>query len=390
MMWRRRRAVTLAPMTRPPRSDLLLALGLAALSLLQVTVIYPIASTAAGVLVALATTLPVAWRRTNPAVATVVSSLAWVIPTDGYLFVGYVVAFVLYYSLAAHVGPSRTVLQVAALGVASSAIRGDVAGEYFGVLPAVVLPTITGRVVRRLREQAERLAELTVHLEHERERAEQAAVVEERGRIARELHDVVAHGVSVIAIQADAAEAALDRDPELARTPLRTIRGSAKQALEEMRRLLDVLREDGDGGELLPQPGLGQVRELVEHARGAGVEVTLAVDGEPRPLAPGLDLSAYRIVQEGLTNVRKHAAGAPARVTVTWAPRELALEVSDAGPGGAPVKTQPTSSAGTGGGGHGLVGMRERVRLHGGELHAGPAPDGGFAVRARLPIGDRA
>ena len=374
-------------MRRPPRNDLLLALGLAALCLLQVTLIYPIASTPVGVLVALAIPLPLAWRRVHPVGAALATSLAWLIPTDGYLFLGYLVAFIAFYSLAAHVGPARTVLPVAAagilLGVASNALRGDVAGEYFGALPAVVLPTITGRVVRRLREQAERLAELTVHLEHERERAEQAAVAEERGRIARELHDVVAHGVSVIAIQADAAEAALDRDPELARTPLRTIRASAKEAMEEMRRLLDVLREDGDGGELLPQPGLGQVPDLVEHARGAGVEVTLAVDGEPRPLAPGLDLSAYRIVQEGLTNVRKHAAGAPARVTVTWAPRELALEVTDAGPGG-----------GVGGNsintGHGLLGMRERVRLHGGELQAGPAPDGGFAVRARLPIEERA
>jgi signal transduction histidine kinase len=377
-------SVTLAAVPRPPRTDLLLALGLAALCLLQVTVVYPIASTGVGVLVALATTLPVAWRRTNPVAATVAASLAWVIPTDGYLFVGYVVAFLLYYSLAAYIGPARTVVAVAAVGVVlsvlSAAIRDDVVGEYFGALPAVVLPTITGRVVRRLREDADRLAELTVHLERERERAEHAAVAEERGRIARELHDVVAHGVSVIAIQADAAEAALDRDPELARTPLRTIRSSAKQAMEEMRRLLDVLREDGDGGELLPQPGFGQVGELVEHARGAGVDVTLAVDGEPRPLAPGLDLSAYRIVQEGLTNVRKHAAGAPARVTVKWAPHELALEVRDSGPGG----------GSNGSGGHGLVGMRERVRMHGGELHAGPVPEGGFAVRARLPIEERA
>jgi signal transduction histidine kinase len=377
-------SVTLAAVPRPPRTDLLLALGLAALCLLQVTVVYPIASTGVGVLVALATTLPVAWRRTNPVAATVAASLAWVIPTDGYLFVGYVVAFLLYYSLAAYIGPARTVVAVAAVGVVlsvlSAAIRDDVVGEYFGALPAVVLPTITGRVVRRLREDADRLAELTVHLERERERAEHAAVAEERGRIARELHDVVAHGVSVIAIQADAAEAALDRDPELARTPLRTIRSSAKQAMEEMRRLLDVLREDGDGGELLPQPGFGQVGELVEHARGAGVDVTLAVDGEPRPLAPGLDLSAYRIVQEGLTNVRKHAAGAPARVTVKWAPHELALEVRDSGPGG----------GSNGSGGHGLVGMRERVRIHGGELHAGPVPEGGFAVRARLPIEERA
>jgi signal transduction histidine kinase len=110
------------------------------------------------------------------------------------------------------------------------------------------------------------------------------------------------------------------------------------------------------------------------------VDVTLAVDGEPRPLSPGLDLSAYRIVQEGLTNVRKHAAGAPARVTVTWAPRELALEVRDDG---------PRAAAPNGSSGHGLVGMRERVRMHGGELHAGPAADGGFAVRARLPLGER-
>jgi signal transduction histidine kinase len=379
--------VTLAAVPRPPRTDLLLALGLAALCLLQVTVVYPIASTGVGVLVALATTLPLAWRRTNPVAATVATSLAWVIPTDGYLFVGYVVAFLQYYSLAAYVGPARTVVAVAALGVAlsvvSSVMRDDITGEYFGALPAVVLPAITGRVVRRLREDAGRLAELTLHLERERERAEHAAVAEERGRIARELHDVVAHGVSVIAIQADAAEAALDRDPELARTPLRTIRRSAKEAMEEMRRLLDVLREDGDGGELLPQPGLGLLPELVEHARGAGVDVTLAVDGEPRPLAPGLDLSAYRIVQEGLTNVRKHAAGAPARVTVTWAPRELGLEVRDAGAGG-------DAHAINGTGGHGLVGMRERVRVHGGELHAGPEPDGGFAVRARLPTEERA
>jgi signal transduction histidine kinase len=142
-----------------------------------------------------------------------------------------------------------------------------------------------------------------------------------------------------------------------------------------------VLREDGDGGELAPQPGLGQLGELVEHARGAGVDVTLAIDGEPRAVAPGLDLSAYRIVQEGLTNVRKHAAGAPAHVRVTWAPRELALEVRDDGAGGGDITPN--------GSGHGLVGMRERVRLHGGELRAGPVDGGGFAVRARLPLEER-
>jgi len=210
------------------------------------------------------------------------------------------------------------------------------------------------------------------------EDARRLAVADERARIARELHDVVAHGISVIAIQADAAEAALNRNPRLAREPLRTIRSSAKEALEEMRHLLGVLREDGDGGEIAPQPGLGQLAELIEHARGAGVEVELETAGEPRALAPGLDLSAYRIVQEALTNVRKHAAGAPVTVTLGWAPAVLVLEVRDGGPGPNGPNGAP--------GGHGLVGMRERVRIHGGRLQTGAATAGGFEVVAELPL----
>jgi signal transduction histidine kinase len=367
-------------MSRPPRADLLLALALAIPSLVQVTAVTSIASPLVGVLVALGSTLPIAWRRVHPIAAALVATAVWLVPTDGYLYLGYVAAFILYYSLAAHVAGWRPVVAVAALGTAASivsaAVRSEIAGEYFGALPAVIIPVVVGRVVRRLREQARRLEELTVHLEHERELAERSAVTDERARIARELHDVVAHGVSVIAIQADAAEAALDRDPELARAPLATIRRSARQALEEMRHLLGVLREDGDGGELAPQPGLAQLEELVEHARAAGVAVRLEVTGTPRELPPGLDLSAYRIVQEALTNVRKHAGGAGATVRVGWQPRTLALEVRDGG----------RAATNGHGGGHGLVGMRERVRLHGGELHAGPADGGGFAVSARLPL----
>ena len=387
-MSRARRWVTLAGVSRPPRTDLLLALGLAALCLLQVTVVHPIASPAVGVLVALATTLPVAWRRTHPVAAALAGSLAWVIPTDGYLFLGYVIAFLLYYSLAAHVGPSRTVIAVAALGVAlsiaSAAVRSEITGEYFGALPAVVLPAAVGRVVRRLREQTEQLAELTVHLERERERAEHAAVAEERGRIARELHDVVAHGVE------------RDRDPGRRRggrarprpgaragAAARRSARSAKEALEEMRRLLDVLREDGDGGELAPQPGLGQLGELVEHARGAGVDVTLAVDGRAAAVAPGLDLSAYRIVQEGLTNVRKHAAGAPARVRVTWAPRELALEVRRrrSRPPGRRRRAAPAATASSA--------CASACACTAASCTRGPVTGGGFAVRARLPLEER-
>ncbi|HEU4657185.1 MAG TPA: sensor histidine kinase [Capillimicrobium sp.] len=361
------------------RTDVLLAIALGVASLAQVLWIYPIASPAVGVLVAVGSSAPLAVRRTHPVAAALVVCAAWLVPTDGYLFLGYVMAFVLFYSVAVYVDDLRVVVAVTALGVAdaivATALQGAVAGEYFGAVSSVAAPAVVGRFVRRHRVQARRLEELTVHLERERERGARAAVAEERARIARELHDVVAHGVSVIAIQSDAAEAALERDPALARTPLQTIRGSAREAMAEMRRLLGVLHDDGDGAELAPQPGLAQLEALVERARQAGVPVELRVDGEPRPLAASADLSAYRIVQEALTNVRKHAPGAAATVEVLWRDGALELRVTDDGPGGTPAD-----------GGHGLIGMRERVRLHGGELVAGPRPEGGFAVHARLPM----
>ena len=176
-------------------------------------------------------------------------------------------------------------------------------------MTAVVLPVLAGRLVRHHRAQTHQLQQLTAELEHERERTAQMAVAEERARIARELHDVVAHGLSVIAIQADGAEAALEKDPELARKPLQAIRRSAEEALGEMRRLLGVLREADTDADLAPQPGLAQLPALVERARAAGLPVTLHVEGTPRPLHASLDLSAFRIVQEALTNVHKHAAG---------------------------------------------------------------------------------
>ena len=219
--------------------------------------------------------------------------------------------------------------------------------------------------MRRLREQTAQLAELTVHLERERERAEHAAVAEERGRIARELHDVVAHGVSVIAIQADAAEAALDRDPELARAPLRTIRGSAQA--RRWRRCAGCsgcCARTTTAASCAPQPGLGAARRARRaRARGRACDVTLAVDGEPRPLAPGLDLSAYRIVQEALTNVRKHAAGAPARVRV---------DVGAATSSRSRSATTARAARRQRRRGTGSSACASASRLHGGELHAGP------------------
>ena len=363
----------------PRRADALLAAALAVPAVVQMLVA-PIAPLGVALAIALLSTVPVAWRRARPAPAAAIGLAPGLVPTGAsYVIVGYAAILILLYSAAAYEPDTRRVVAVAAFGVAvalvGSALNDEVLGEYVGAVAVVVFPAIAGRVVRRHREQERRLEELTRHLEHERERASHAAVAEERARIARELHDVVAHGVSVIAIQSDAAEAALDRDPALAREPLRTIRGSATEALGEMRRLLEVLREDGEDSELEPQPGLAQLPALLERAGESG-PVTLEVEGEPRPLPASVDLSAYRILQEALTNVRKHAGGAAATVRLGWRAGALEIAVRDAGAG----------ADGMDGGGHGLVGMRERVRLHGGELRTGPAPGGGFEVTAVLPL----
>src|SRR3954447_16631902 len=354
--------------------DRLLALALAVPSVVQVLV-QPIASRPVGVLIALGSTLPIAWRTTHPAAAALAGSAVWLIPSDGYVMLGYVAAFVLYYSLAAHVASTRRVALVVAAGVACSVAgsveHGAVVGEYFVALSAVVAPALVGRIVRRQRRQAARLADLAHQLDLERERGMRAAVAEERARIARELHDVVAHGLSVIAIQSDAAEAALDHDPALAREPLRTIRATSTEAMAEMRRLLGVLRADGAAADLDPQPGLVQLAALVERVAASGVPVTVEGRGEPRSMPASVDLSAYRIVQEALTNVGKHAAGAAADVRLTWLPDALSLEVRDHGANGNAAHAVNSNGNGNGGG-HGLLGMRERVRMLGGELHTGP------------------
>jgi signal transduction histidine kinase len=336
---------------------------------------------ALAIAIALGVTLPIALRRTRPILAAFLGTLPWFIPTDGYVIVGYVAVFVLFYSVAAYVPSFARVALIAtytvAVGLFGAWRNDEHTGEYVGAVTAVLLPVLAGRLVRHHRRQTQQLEQLTAELEHERERSAQMAVAEERARIARELHDVVAHGLSVIAIQADGAEAALDKDPELARRPLKAIRRSAEDSLGEMRRLLGVLREDGAGADLAPQPGLAQLPALVERAHAAGMPVTLHVEGTPRPLPASLDLSAFRIVQEALTNVHKHAAGAPASVWVTWRREALGLRVRDSGKG---------SPAHVNGEGHGLVGMRERVKLHGGEMSAGPLSGGGFQVMARIPL----
>ncbi|MCP3818703.1 sensor histidine kinase [Streptomyces sp. A3M-1-3] len=210
----------------------------------------------------------------------------------------------------------------------------------------------------------------------EREAAEKRRVGEERLRIARELHDVLAHSISVINVQAGVGLALLDTDPEQARTALTTIKSASKEALGEVRQVLDTLRTPGDAPRA-PAPGLDRLPELVEQAAGAGLTVDVETYGEPTAVPPGADLAAFRIVQEALTNVVRHSGSRTAKVRIGWAPDGLELRVDDEG---------PATGGDAGGSGNGLVGMRERAAAPGGTIEAGPRRDGGFRVLARLPL----
>jgi signal transduction histidine kinase len=241
---------------------------------------------------------------------------------------------------------------------------------------------VLGENVRNRRERLVELEERAIAAETAREQEARRAVAAERTRIARELHDVVAHSVSVMVVQAGAARRVLGRDPEAATESLCSIEEIGRQSLTEMRRLLGVLRrEDDQSFGRAPQPSVAGVDALVASTREAGLDVELVVEGEPRPLPPGVDLSAYRIVQEALTNTLKHAGPAKARVRIRYGDGDLQLEVTDDGRG--VLRTDGT-------GGHGLVGMRERVSLYGGELTTGNRPGGGYVVRARLPLASAA
>ncbi len=243
-------------------------------------------------------------------------------------------------------------------------------------LVAVGLALAVGLYVRARADYISGLHERAERLERERELLAQQAVAEERVRIARELHDVVAHSVSLMVVQAQAA-AATGTEPQ--REALRQVADLGRGALSEMHRMLGLLRlHTGGAPERAPQPGVGEIRTLVDGTRAAGLETRLTVAGAPRPLPAGVDLSAYRIVQEALTNAIRHGGANRASVTLAYSPASLEVTVLDDGTGGGAPGTGP---------GHGLIGMRERVALFGGELETGPRRDGdGYRVRALLPL----
>ena len=239
-----------------------------------------------------------------------------------------------------------------------------------------------GPVRPQLPGYAARLEQRTAELEQAREALARQAVTEERLRLARELHDVVAHAMSVIAVQSGVGAHVADSRPGEVGKALAAIEATSRAALTELRRLLGVLRQDGEPqASLTPAPGLANLEGLLAEVAEAGLAVRLRVEGAPSPLPAGVDLSAYRIVQEALTNVVKHAGPAHAQVTIRYRDQEVAVEVIDDGPGVAAV-----AADGRRGTGHGLIGMVERVAAFGGDLEVGPRPGGGSGVAARLPL----
>jgi signal transduction histidine kinase len=324
-------------------------------------------------------TLPLAWRRRAPlTVATVVmgalvfESLAvGSAPTPDSQLIGWLLAF---YCVAAH-GTRVSAFVGGAFSLAAGLVW--IGFDDF-LFPVVVFggAWCAGRLVRQRQLYALALEERAAALEREREANARTAAAEERARIARELHDILSHSVSVMVVQAGAERLALTNPQASTSDALEAIEKTGRQALAEIRRLLGMLGADGEPPAHSPQPTLAELGALVSQVREAGLQVDLRIEGQPTPVPPGVALSAYRIVQEALTNVLKHAGPARAWVLVRYGIRGLELEISDDGCGpGAPAN-----------GGHGLVGMRERVALYGGNFDAGARDGGGFVVRAQLPL----
>jgi signal transduction histidine kinase len=326
--------------------------------------------------VALTITAPIAVRRRYPTL--VGSGVPVLAALDHDLWdaqsISYPIAtYCALYALTVWTPPRRFgygVALVMAVWLGFSLRGGDLSntGVTFAVVTAIVI-----LLVRRVVGERERRAQLA---ERERDVAAREAVVEERARIARELHDAIAHNVSMMVVQAGAERRVIDQERGSTKEVLETIERIGRDALTEMRRLVGMLRSDR-ADELAPQPGLSDLPTLLAQVHEAGLPVELELEGEPRQLPVGIELSAYRIIQEALTNALKHAGQAHAVVRVRYGAESLELKIIDDGPGG-PARVAS--------GGHGLAGMRERVALYGGRLDAGRRPSGGFAVRVLLPV----
>jgi len=333
-------------------------------------------------------TVPLAWRRTYPSLVLVLIASAFGLKillgiNTSVAAIGLLIGM---YSVAVY-GSGRLrvfFLALAGLGFIAGFVVFAITGNPRSF--ALSVPSLAhaaawllGDYLRTRRAYIAQLEERAARLERERDQDRQLAADEERSRIARELHDVVAHDVSVIAIQAGAARTIQASQPQAAVQALGLIETTARRTLVELSQLLGVLRKgNGVGADRNPQPGIDQVPLLVNELRSAGLAVEVTTNGEPRPLPPAVDLSAYRILQEATTNVLKHARAKHVQIRIAYRPNDIVLFIRDDGVG--------KRAASTGASGHGLIGMRERVSLFGGKLRTSALPTGGFVVAARLPI----
>jgi signal transduction histidine kinase len=330
--------------------------------------------------------VPFVFHRRYPVAAIAVASGALILYAVGrYSAYPGIPIFVLVAGISLH-STRRRALLAAGLGAVAISVgvwlqpeNVATASTWVASLLAVAVAWLWGENLRNRRARWAAMEERARRLEAEREERDRQAVTDERLRIARELHDVVAHSMSVIAVQSGVANHVIDSRPAQARQALATIEATSRSALVELRRLLGVLRQGDDPvASLEPNPGMAEIGRLADQIRSAGVKVELKIEGEPGDLPPGVDLSAFRIAQEGLTNVLRHGGGV-ARVLVRYSPGAVAVEIADDGRAGA---ADEAPAEGTG---HGLIGMRERVAVFGGELTAGPVPGGGYRMAARLP-----
>ena len=373
---------------RSPRLDVAIALVLFVVGLLEIDASPAQRGTlAAGAVPLAGVCAAFAIRRRLPAVAAglflaaLIPQRLWLTPPDE-LFVPFLGLLLIPYAAGAYGGPRTGVAATAACVAVVLIVALDtddlLIGDFLFPSLFVVASFFAGRTVRSRTHLAAELHEAAVRAEEEHRTETLRAVAAERRRIAREMHDIVAHSISVMVVQAGGARRIMEQDAERSVEAAVHIERTGREALAEMRRLLGVLHGPDASAVRAPQPGLDGLAELVERARRAGLPVELRVEGERREVATGLDLAAYRIVQEALTNALKHAGASPTDVRLCWAEDELQIVVRDRGGHG-----QGHAVEGTG---HGLIGMRERVRLYGGEMQAGPRSDGGFEVRARLPL----
>jgi signal transduction histidine kinase len=336
-------------------------------------------------IVTLFTTIPIALRRYRPlavlAVTVIAETLLLIFRPGAGAPVGVIVAL---YTVAAYC-ERRVSIRAAALAalpitVAVIVNNGARTGQVIPELAVFAIAWVVGDNIRTRRAYLAELEARAARLEREREDKADRAVIEERARIARELHDVIAHNVSVMVVQAAAGEDVFDEDPGKARESLAAVASTGRAALTELRRLLGVIRAEDDRSDTAyaPQPGLERIDELIGQVRETGLPVELSVLGEARPLPEGVGLCAYRIVQEALTNTLKHAHASTAQVQLRYVADALELQVLDDGRGTTSLNGEID--------GQGLIGMRERVALFGGELTAEPRPGRGYEVRARLPL----